>query len=437
MSDAFTNFLSNKGYGPTLRDYQHASKLYVDGVYSRSPKVGFLYFVNLKLNPITFSSNFNDEWNVNDFKDVGLLAKKVDLPKFSIENETINQYNRKTVVQKSIKYNPISISLHDDNKDISHNLWVNYYKNYYQDGRFNPNKSFQDTKFGTTNYEYGRYDNNLLANFFDSIDIYVLHMHKFTKYTIVNPKITEWTHDSLDQSTGNKVMENKLTIAYESVIYDYGKITGSEPEGWSARYYDKEPSPNSIAGIGSNDVVYRPRGQTAFDQKINVNRRSRVTTAGQSIFDQKTIAANIKSRAIIPSSPTFDQQQKINSKSRPIETGYSSFDQQTGKDRVYGNFRPKPPGMLEQLGTILLKNYVNSNGLTRQNSVVYNIAGSVMKQTLSSGAGKYAEPPSTETAPGVFNLPGGIGINVFKAFNTTVDGGIRANPAAILFPPKQ
>ena len=398
MSDTFSNFLSNKGYGPILRDYQHASKLYVDGVYSRAPKLGFLYFVHLKLNPDTFSSNFSDIWNAEDFRDVGLLAKKVDLPKFSIENETINQYNRKTVVQKSIKYNPISISLHDDNKDIAHNLWVNYYQNYYKDGNAITSGAakWKDTKFGMDDWEYGRYDNRLLTNFFDSIDIYVLHQSKFTKYTLINPKITDWTHDSLDQSAGNKIMENKFTIAYETVQYDYGYISEADPEGWTAKYYDKEPSPNSIAGNGANDVIYGQRGNSEFDGQNTVNRTSRA-----------------------------------------IEANRTAFDKQSGKDRVYGNFRPKPPGMLQQLGTILLKNYVNQSGLTRQNSVAYNIAGSVMKQTLSTGAGKYAEPPSTETAPGVFNLPGGIGINVFKGLNTTVDGKIRANPAAILFPPKQ
>ena len=377
MSDTFTNFLSNKGFGPTLRDYQHASKLYIGGgvdSYQRAPKVGFLYFVNLKLNPEAFSSNFSDIWNSDNFRDVGLLAKKIDLPKFTIDNEIINQYNRKTVVQKSIKYNPISITLHDDNSDIAHNLWVNYYQNYYKDGNTAPGR-WKDTKFGINDWTYGRYNNRLLTDFFDSIDIYVLHQQKFTKYTLINPKITEWTHDSLDQSAGNKIMENKFTVAYETVQYDYGNITGSEPEGWTANYYDKESSPNSLAGNGANDVVYAAQKQSAFDQL-------------------------------------------------------------TSKGRVYGNFRPKPPGMLEQLGTILLKNYVNENGLTRQKSVAYNIAGSVLKQTLSTGAGKYAEPPSTESAPGVFNLPGGIGINVFKGLNTTVDGKIIANPAAILLPPK-
>ena len=112
----------------------------------------------------------------------------------------------------------------------------------------------------------------------------------------------------------------------------------------------------------------------------------------------------------------------------------STFDQ-PGKDRIFGSTRPVAPSVLQQLGTALVKNYINQNGLTRQKAEAYNIAGSVMGQ-LGSGPGKYASPPSTEANPGVFTLPGGVGINIFKGFNTSVDGKIRANPAAILFPPK-
>ena len=42
--------------------------------------------------------------------------------------------------------------------------------------------------------------------------------------------------------------------------------------------------------------------------------------------------------------------------------------------------------------------------------------------------------PPTQNQPGIFNLPGGVGINIFKGINTTVDGKIRANPAAIILP---
>ena len=50
MSDvAFNNFLSNKGYGPIMKDFQHASKLYVDSGYAKAPKVGFIYFIEFDI----------------------------------------------------------------------------------------------------------------------------------------------------------------------------------------------------------------------------------------------------------------------------------------------------------------------------------------------------------------------------------------------------
>lgn len=371
MSDvAFNNFLSNKGYGPIMKDFQHASKLYVDSGYAKAPKVGFIYFIEFDINRAAVS---DAAWATNDWLDVGLLAKRADLPKFTIANETVNQYNRKTVVQTKLTYNPISIDFHDDNSDITHNLWVNYYKNYYRDSN-SSQAAFKDTKFSEIDYTYGRYDNGLSIPFFKSINIYVLHQHKFTQYTLVNPKVTEWQHDSVNQSEGAKILQNKMTIAYENVIYNTGKIVpGINPVGWTANYYDKESSPNTVAGTASNDVIYGAGGSSTFDQP--------------------------------------------------------------GKDRIFGSTRPQAPNQLQQLGMLLAKNYINQNGLTRQKAVAYNIAGSVMGQ-FSGGPGKFASPADTETSPGVFTLPGGVGINIFKGLNTSVDGKIRANPAAILFPPK-
>jgi len=418
MSNAsFNNFLSNKGYGPIMKDYQHASKLYVDGLttYSRAPKFGFIYFVQLNLG-IKADNIVDERWGVQQVNEVGLLAKKVELPKFNIETETLNQYNRKTVIQKKLSYNSISIDFHDDNSDITHKLWVNYYKHYFSDSR-QDSRAFNDTKYGELDYQYGMYDNGNKEPFLKSIDIFVLHGQEFTQFTLVNPKIKEWRHDTVDQSAGNKILQNTMSLDYENVLYKEGYVWSGLKQ-MTAVYYDKESSPNSIAGIQSNDVVYNTRPVGAFDQRQ---------------FNPK---ADRKYLDSLGPNAAYDKKMEQRIFGAPQKYDSSAYDKK-GKSREYGAIRPKTAGLLEQLGTILLKNYVNSNGLTRQSAAAYNIAGSVMKQTLSSGAGKYSDPPSTESQPGVFTLPGGIGINVFKGFNTTVDGGIRANPAAILFPPRQ
>lgn len=377
MSNAFTNFLSSaksgytEGY-PVMKDYQHASRLYVDSTYARTPKFGFLYFIQININP---RAVLDKQWlEQRDSRNVGLLAKRADLPKFNIATETLNQYNRKTVVQTKLSYSPITIELHDDNSNITQNLWLNYVKHYYADslygdegvnkvGQGGTPESFRDTKYGVTDYTYGRYDNDLAQvgdDFFTSIDIFVLHQQKFTQYTLINPKITEWAHDNVNQADGGRTLQNRMQVSFENVLYNTGKIeAGKNPESWLPVYYDNTPSPFGVPG-------------NPFPEK------------------------GIKYR-----SP--------NALSNPIT----------------------------DIAKILAKNYINKNGVKRVGAGGYNIAAGVLGAVTASSPGKFYTPPSTQSQPGILNLPGGIGINLFKGLNTSVDGKIRANPAALIFPPKR
>jgi len=397
MSNKFNDYITNLGFGTTFRPYEHADRLYIGGAFAKSPKFGFLYFVRFNINPKYIKDT---EWGEKDRYNVGLLAKKIDLPKFNIATETLNQYNRKTIIQKSISYNPINIDLHDDNTNITHLLWVNYYKSYYVDGQQN-NAAFENTKYGKIDYNYGRYDNGLNNNFFDSIEIYVMHQGNFTKYTLVNPKIKDWKHDSVDQGAGNKILENKLTVEFETVFYKQGKLVKGTSDYFVEDYYDKTPGPHTEG----NDLLYKRRGISPFDKTLQTPRFKSIRPA-------------------------------------PVPVGDQPPDPPPGA-REYGiKNRPQASDMLTQLGTVVLKNYVNQNGLTRQNATEYNIAGSLLSYTLNSGSGKYGKAgPANEyaepaaNAPGVFTV-GGFGINIFKGFNESVDGKIRANPASIIFPPK-
>jgi hypothetical protein len=266
MSDAFTNFLGGTVggiFGPTgnLRDAQHANRLYVQNNYARAPKVGFLYFVAFNINPAAIQ---NKQWREqNGGRDVGFLVKKIDMPKFTIANEVVNQYNKKTLVQTGIKYNPVNIEFHDDNADLTTGLWTNYYKYYFADGRYGDTKTgatkeFYNEKSGTK-YSDNPYSYGLNAGqsspFFTSISIYVLHQHRFTKMTLVNPLVTEWTHDNLDQTEPNKILSSKMNVAYEAVSYASGRIKKGKDGGqFIAQYYDQTPSPLSVGGNGNSTI---------------------------------------------------------------------------------------------------------------------------------------------------------------------------------------
>jgi hypothetical protein len=261
MSNAFTNFLSGTVSGifnnsADLKDYQHADRLYVRDTYARAPKVGFLYFVSLNLNQKITKIQKTRQ------KEIGMLVKSVALPTFTTQTETVNQYNRKTVVYTGLKYNPIRIEFHDDNSDITTDLWKDYYKYYYADSNYGNSttqnfkqiSAFGDTKYGIIDYAYGL-NNFQTEPYFTDIEIYVLHQGKFSQFTLVNPKITEWGHDGLDQNDSTKTLINSAQIVYENVIYKSGKIVkGSTPEGFGSIYYDTTPSPLSIGGKGTSTL---------------------------------------------------------------------------------------------------------------------------------------------------------------------------------------
>lgn len=262
--------------GIQMKDFAHASRLYADSVFALAPKTGFLYYVEFDIDPSTLT---DEQWaNQQRVTEVGLLVKSVDLPKFSVQTETVNQYNRKTVIQKGITYNPLNLTFHDDNSNVVHNMWLNYYRYYFADStwggtgpigtaRDNTPGAYQNNKYLPANdlfnpVNYGMNSKLVIAPFFRSITIYQLSRKIFTSYKLVNPIIQTWEHDKLDQSSGGKVAESKMTINYEAVFYGTGQVRKDSPTGFAVFHYDNSPSPLSLAG-GGNNSIFGPGGVVA------------------------------------------------------------------------------------------------------------------------------------------------------------------------------
>lgn len=412
MANKLNQYLGLKT--PTiLKDYQHASRLYVDNNYGHAPKVGFLYYVKFNINSEAVPDG---GWKEKHQRDIGLLVKKIDLPKFTIATETLNQYNRKTVVATKLSYTPINVEFHDDNLDIINRLWMNYYNFYFADEANAFDKNYDNTKYKDVDNLYGMRDHQLVLPFFDSIDIYTLHQQQYTQITLVNPKITEWQHDTLNQAEGNKIQQNRMTVAYEAVMYNYGFISDNPAsKGFTDLFYDNDPSPLQIGGNSQNSPAYI-KADTGLRPPNGIQRVFPNEVRPNSLFDKKEKERQFR-LILAASNGNFDAAQAARAYGR---VGGSS---QSGS-------------ALLDIVTILAKNYVNVNGIVRAKAGTYNIASGALGAVTKTAPGKYASPPSTESQPGIFTLPGGVGINIFKAFNTGVDGNIRANPAALIFPPR-
>ena len=259
--------------GIQMKDYAHASRLYADSVFALAPKAGWLYYVVFDIEP---SAITDQQWaNQQRISEVGMLVKSADLPKFTVQTETVNQYNRKTVIQKGITYNPLNLTMHDDQSNVVHNMWLNYYRYYYADSTWggtgpigtakdNTPGAYQNNKYLPSNdlftpTDYGLNSKLVVAPFFRSITIYQLNRKIFTSYKLVNPIIAAWEHDKLDQTNGSKLAESKMSVNYEAVFYGAGQVRKDTPTGFAMFHYDTSPSPLSLAG-GGNNSIFGPGG---------------------------------------------------------------------------------------------------------------------------------------------------------------------------------
>lgn len=273
MANVFKQFLSgfagglfgNSGY---LKDYQHAARLYQDNYYGMTPKAGWSYFVEIglheKLHDKNIFESIDAAWYKRSKGKLGLLAKTVDLPRVSAKTETLNAYNKKTVVQFRMDYNPVSITFHDDMDNFITDLWKNYYQYYNADSRYNGFRSLARTTANLPEayhnkippdkaYAYGL-NNGQTEPFFRYIKIFLLNRRTHSSVTLINPIITEWAPGQLDQS-GNRLLESKVTISYEAVYYDteQKRNTKTEP-GFNAIHYDNSTSPLSAFGRGGKGL---------------------------------------------------------------------------------------------------------------------------------------------------------------------------------------
>jgi hypothetical protein len=259
MANKFTRFLTGVGTGLTnpkglVSNWQHATRLFIDDTYRLSPRTKFNYYVRFEIDKTahkapSFTARHGDE--------VGMLVKTADLPKYSFDSVVKNQYNRKRIIYKNINYEPVNITLHDDNAGIINALWAIYYGYYIADRQvpvsaYNDNK-YRPTKTPLDNFRYGM-DNNISVGFFKSVSIYTMSRKRFLGYTLINPRIKSWNHGSVDYSA-NETLESTMTLEYEAVKYSAGNVSINNPKGFATLHYDLVPSPLSVAGGGVSTLT--------------------------------------------------------------------------------------------------------------------------------------------------------------------------------------
>ena len=244
---------------PGMKDFRHASRLYLDNNFKLLPKQKFLYHVVFNTDETLFVDGFSsaERYQLN------MLVKACQLPKYGLNLEEKQQYNKKMYAATRIQYEPVNITFHDDHADTVNAFWKKYYEYHIADSVAINRADIADitkddlydsignkkiTKFGMDTPKQRK------APYLKSIEIFVLHKKRFTSMTLINPMIGSFAHDDLDNADGTGVMANTMQIFYETVLYKSGIVNVNNVPGFATINYDKEPSPLTILGGGTNSI---------------------------------------------------------------------------------------------------------------------------------------------------------------------------------------
>ena len=308
MSSFGQDFL--KGFTATnsLRDYTHASKTFRTNAYELKPRFKFLFHVQFTLNVEDIQKMSNATiFSPTQISTMSLAVKTVDLPKYNIDVATLNQYNRKRLVQTKINYEPVNITFHDDGGDNIREMWYQYYSYYYKDPAqqyvsnaptsygtvgniqtkqngfsYNSRDIYSQNRVGSVS-DWGYIGENFMDGtssasgkppFFKDIQIIGFDQHKYARYILINPLITNWNHDTYDYSQGNGTMQHTMTIRYETVKYLNGGLGKPDTNiRWpDAAHYDNIPSP--LARAGSTASVFGQGGLLSTGEGIMADLES-------------------------------------------------------------------------------------------------------------------------------------------------------------------
>ena len=248
MAHFINNFLQLLDPNQILKDFQHASRLYIDGQHRLEPKRPFLYYV--VINKFSGAAGFGSGSNQLE---LGQLVKQATLPSYNFNVETQNQYNRKTQKQTQITYDPVQIDFHDDNSDVVVGFFNDYYKYYYRDSKYEGSRFDPMSRYKEDFTARWGLDNDQTLPFLRDIQLFTINKRRFTSYTLILPTISQFSHDTVGQQE-NGTLGHSMTVAYEAVLISQGTVGGKGPTGFTTLHYDNSPSPLTIAGGGTASI---------------------------------------------------------------------------------------------------------------------------------------------------------------------------------------
>ena len=206
-------------------------------VFRSVPRTKFMFKAEFFPNPA--AQNMIQDINLNsssDTRSIAFKVKQIDKPRITLTAQELNNYNKKRIVYTKIDYSDVSLRIFDTVDNSVLNFWVNYFTYYFGDSRIksplaesmNPTDAkFQDqTGWGLRPLAED-------TNFFNKISISAYFARTVTKFSYINPKITniDWAQKDY---TSSDAEEATVTFKYEYLQYEKFGQPINEDTGFQA-----------------------------------------------------------------------------------------------------------------------------------------------------------------------------------------------------------
>ena len=237
MADFFKNIWSALGDREFyLKDFRNA---YHYNPSQDPPRQQFGGYVSFVLDRDLFGQPFFDEVNNDELRvRMSSLVRTADMPQVEFQTQTMNEYNKKKIVNTGVQYQPVTIRVVDTASNAWLQIIMKYFAYHYMNPRNKANQGDRDinsvnigeggidfigSQYGAggpfDSNKYG-YNPNLNPNFFERIDYVLYHAQKGVQYSLLNPTMVGFTHTPIDYAS-NELMEFTMTFQYEGfTTYD-------------------------------------------------------------------------------------------------------------------------------------------------------------------------------------------------------------------------
>ena len=165
-------------------------------------------------------------------RELTFAVKSFDRPKINIDIQTLNQYNKKRLIQQQLEYQAVNVRFYDAGDSAAQKLVKEYLQYYFGDQRnlitrdgdnyiFNSELTFARNWASGSGWGFNPLSDELY--FFKEINLYQFYgRRRYDKFTYVHPKIQAIDLDTGDYSV-SETLEVNLTLMYEGVIIELDK----------------------------------------------------------------------------------------------------------------------------------------------------------------------------------------------------------------------